>query len=978
MSVDLLIFILFLSINLTMGLYWGRGVKNIQEYAIGNRNFKTTTLVATIVATFLGGDYLFITLDEVYRTGLHYAIGCLGMPIALIMAAFIFIPRMGEFLGNLSAAESIGQIYGREIRVIAGICGTICISGFIAIQFRVFGSAMGYVAGISPDVGIVLSAFIVIIYSAFGGIRSVTLTDVIQFVTFFMILPLIAFKIWYLVTGNPNTSILNTIANSEFDYKKYLNVSGSHLWQVIFLLMLFLIPEFNPALFQRIMIGNNILQVKKAYTISGIIIFAILVLMSWIAFLLYTQDTTLNSRELVQYIITQDFHEGFRGLFVVGIVAMAMSTADSNINTSAVLIVHDVLKPMNKNISNELLIAKLVSLIIGVCSIFLAFSKFNLLELVFFTQQFYIPIISPLILMAVLGFRSGKNAAYLGIIAGFIFSFWWRFTYMDQTGVDCMLIGMIANLAVFISSHYLLKEPGGWVGIKDNATLVSIRLERKRKWGLFANSIKNFNIIEFCKKRAPKNELTYTSFGLFSIISVFATVYSNFNVGMRYNSILYIYEVIIIISLIFIVYPILPQKIKKDIIIQVSWLISVFFVLVVMPTVFLLISGISRLQLLTFSLNLLVSLLLTRGKLGLLMLFFGVYVGMRIFDVYFGNATQELQEFPISFYLIYALLMTTSVFIILLKPTFKKEDMESYIHDRLKKKYNEQKIKIIESSEAQGEFIRVMDSMVIDVFRKLKPQVGSVLKKIKATKSKTELTKTTQELVGIIDKLKNSATYLSKVIDQVMHRVSISITSVDVLNLLNEVCVCLNNVYKHNVVVDFKSTYNEIQCDPQFIKELMEIIMQKVTNKPVLIHDSKLKFDIDLLKSKKSFIEVEAIKFIFFVNYEVNGKIKEDELLYIKRLILAHYGKIEFINEQKESLIIVYLPVAIKKLRPKFMDAINTSSGFLSRIQKKITHERKETLIRVVHNLQKMGMSTDEIAKAIELSTDEVKQLFAY
>lgn len=48
---DIAVIIAFLLLNLIFGLASGRGIKNIREYAIGNRNFSTATIVATIVAT---------------------------------------------------------------------------------------------------------------------------------------------------------------------------------------------------------------------------------------------------------------------------------------------------------------------------------------------------------------------------------------------------------------------------------------------------------------------------------------------------------------------------------------------------------------------------------------------------------------------------------------------------------------------------------------------------------------------------------------------------------------------------------------------------------------------------------------------------------------------------------------------------------------------------------------------------------------
>jgi hypothetical protein len=56
---------------------------------------------------------------------------------------------MKEFLGKLSIAEAIGEIYQNKVRLIVSVCGfiglivSVCgfigVSGIIAIQFKVAG-----------------------------------------------------------------------------------------------------------------------------------------------------------------------------------------------------------------------------------------------------------------------------------------------------------------------------------------------------------------------------------------------------------------------------------------------------------------------------------------------------------------------------------------------------------------------------------------------------------------------------------------------------------------------------------------------------------------------------------------------------------------------------------------------------------------------------------------------------------------------
>jgi len=49
---------------------------------------------------------------------------------------------------------------------------------------------------------------------------------------------------------------------------------------------------------------------------------------------------------------------------------------------------------------------------------------------------------------------------------------------LDIKAVNSIVIGMLANLTVLMSSHYVLNQPGGWVGIKDNSDLMRVRKER--------------------------------------------------------------------------------------------------------------------------------------------------------------------------------------------------------------------------------------------------------------------------------------------------------------------------------------------------------------------------------------------------------------------------------------------------------------------------------------------------------------------
>jgi Na+/proline symporter len=466
-DIDTVIFVIYLISNVGFGLYWGKGNKTIRDYALGGRNFSTGTLVSTIMAAWIGGDYLFITLAQVYTTGLHYAIGCLGMVACLALNAYIFIPRMSEFLGNISVAEAMGNLYGKHVRTITAISGSIVTAGFMAVQFKVFGEIFKSYLGVSSEYAIFLAGFVVILYSVFGGIRSVAFTDVIQFFTFGVLIPVLSIIIWHQYTNINGFSLEAATSNPIFNYKEFLGLENPKFWSLALLFLLFSIPDLNPTMFQRVAIGRNISQVKRAFTISTVLLFIILCGMSWIAFLLFNVNPNLQPTGLVHYIIDNHAHPGLKGFILIGIVSMCMSNADAQLNAASVIITHDLCRPLNIKLRNELFLSRIIGIVLGGGAIFLASLNYDLLSLVFMTQSFYIPIIDVPLILAILGFRSTVKSVLIGMSASFISVIIWRVYFMDITGVDSILPATVVNLIFFMGSHYLLRQKGGWVAAKS-------------------------------------------------------------------------------------------------------------------------------------------------------------------------------------------------------------------------------------------------------------------------------------------------------------------------------------------------------------------------------------------------------------------------------------------------------------------------------------------------------------------------------
>ena len=65
-DIDIAIVIVFLVVTLVIGLGYGSKVRTIEQYALGDRNFSTGALIATIVASWIGGGTFFTSLSRKY------------------------------------------------------------------------------------------------------------------------------------------------------------------------------------------------------------------------------------------------------------------------------------------------------------------------------------------------------------------------------------------------------------------------------------------------------------------------------------------------------------------------------------------------------------------------------------------------------------------------------------------------------------------------------------------------------------------------------------------------------------------------------------------------------------------------------------------------------------------------------------------------------------------------------------------------
>ena len=689
LDIDIALVSIFLVITLVVGIYYGRQVKDLKDYALGGKNFSTSTLVATLIATWATGGSLYAIIENTYSEGLYFLLPLLGLPMSIWLSGQFLALRMGPFMNNLSVAEAMGDLYGKEVRVITSITAIVARVGFIASQFKVIGRLFSSLLHLDSSTLTILAATIVLVYTSFGGVRSVTFTDVLQFFTFGLIIPILALSIWNRIKDP--TQVTATLAtNPLFGLKTVVGLTPRFMAS-LGLFIYFAIPGYSsPELFQRVAMARNPQQAKRAFTYAAGIFLLFFLLQAWMGILLLADHPDIAPKEeIIPHLITHYTYIGLRGLLGVGIVALAMSTADSVLNACSVLFANDVVKPLAGKDKGTIITARVFSWLMGLAALVLALRSTDFLKLILLSSSFYMPLVSIPLLMAILGFRTTTRAVLIGMAAGGITTLLWSI-FGDNK--DSIPPGMLANLIGLFGSHYLLMEPGGWMPLEPTSPLALARAARQRAWEQRLHSILKFNLYAYFRHNLPQQESSYVFFAFYIIAAnymAFYTIHPSTIPAYRdiYHGLSYI---VLVTAIGFFTFPIWSLKFKKYRFLTFFWPLGIAIILFVVGPMLVLLSNFNPAQMMVMMLNFLIAVLLLPWSLAIILALGGISLTVLFFQKYTGEVLSWSSVSSLPFP--YGTLLFASFMIVLYRgrKAYKKLDRQNEILTRLDQEHQEE------------------------------------------------------------------------------------------------------------------------------------------------------------------------------------------------------------------------------------------------------------------------------------------------
>ncbi|WP_339042069.1 sodium:solute symporter family transporter [Candidatus Lariskella endosymbiont of Hedychridium roseum] len=586
-TADIVIIVLYLAVCLILGLYKSRAVLNIREYAVGKGSFHDVLMVSAIFATFAGAAYTIGTVDKVYSIGLLFAVPRMFAPLFWLITIRIFAVNIEKFHDCITISDIMEKLYGHVGKWVTNCTALIVAIVATSIQALAIGQILNYFSGIALHYSVIIGMMVTILYSAFGGVRAIVLTDVLQFAIFTIAVPIACSFLYHDLGGYSN--IIDKIPPQHLE----LNLSSEqNLIFFVSLIIYGLVPDVGGAFIQRFLMASGRKQLSRVLKIVALVNFPFLGVLCITGFLIQIKAPDIASDTAFIYFIDNYFSPGLKGLLVVALLAILMSTADSWLNYSGVLTAHDIIKHLFPNLSDaqELLVARTTTVLIGCIAIHLALYGKGLVELDWIAGNFWEPLV---LVPLIAGFLILKTN-YVSYIASAIFAVisTSSIAYFRQDFDLISFIGGLVGSAIgLFGSHYLQLHTGLLRQTLEDAELSNshpnfvevMKFYSTLSRNLFMSSLfylSNFRIVlDIVRNRIKRNEIRNYTFSIFVIFHYLIPFFiTNIKFNDPDNALVYFRTIAIFLCVGLIFADYWPHNIKKKFF-AFYWYISLLFCL---------------------------------------------------------------------------------------------------------------------------------------------------------------------------------------------------------------------------------------------------------------------------------------------------------------------------------------------------------------------------------------------------------------
>lgn len=265
--------VIYWVISVGIGLWAAMRVKNTADFAAAGHSLPLPIVTAMVFATWFGSEAVLGIPAEFIKEGLGGVVADpFGTALCLILVGLFFAKHLYN-RRMLTIGDFFREKYGRTVEVLVTLCIVASYLGWVAAQIKALGLVFNVVSdgAISQDLGMIIGACSVMVYTLFGGMWSVAITDFVQMIVIVIGMLYISGEMTSM-TGGFMMVIDHAAAAGKFSFWPDMNlVAILGFTAALCTMMLGSIPQQD--VFQRISSSKNVSIAVQASILGGVLYF---------------------------------------------------------------------------------------------------------------------------------------------------------------------------------------------------------------------------------------------------------------------------------------------------------------------------------------------------------------------------------------------------------------------------------------------------------------------------------------------------------------------------------------------------------------------------------------------------------------------------------------------------------------------------------------------------------------------------------
>ncbi len=466
----------YIVLMLLIGLYEYRRTKGVVEYYLAGRGLGVWIVSFSFFATYFstaaflgGGGFGFIA-------GFQWSALLTFFHVLFALLAWMLIApplkKIADEYGALTIPEVFRKRFGVESQIAAAIVILIFFEFYMVSIYMGAGKLFKVMLGIDYTTGLLITAIVVVLYTAIGGFRAVVVTDLVQgIIVLIGGITLFAMIIYSLggfesaIASLKSAKIFSGLSGEAlFEFGKLapppIMKAGMVIPFILSLTFAISIAQLaSPQLVVRFIAAKDRRVLAKGMVLTPLIIgiFALCVFsigpFGWAVIPKYGDVTEfLKDPDLVvPFIAMKLFPAGINALILTAVVAAAMSTINSLLHVVATAFVRDVVQNLKRvSEGTALKVTRFSVFAFAIPPLFIAVGKPDIIvgivgvSFSVITSAFLIPL-----LVALYSKKPNGAAATASMVAATLICIYWYFSFYRTYWIYPVVPGLIVSAAIY-------------------------------------------------------------------------------------------------------------------------------------------------------------------------------------------------------------------------------------------------------------------------------------------------------------------------------------------------------------------------------------------------------------------------------------------------------------------------------------------------------------------------------------------------